>query len=452
MKTLNFPFEDCVVDVIVQSIDRAGKLWGLVDVLTLKRDGHLVPPERIGLFDPQDWGRLMREGARRNSGNVDLWVAHGEEIRVGLIERPEVLTMLQVGPGRKELAPSGGELRVFTYADIEATEINWTWYERIPRGKVTIVAGDPGLGKSWMMMGLAARLSSGGRWPDGTKAPKGDVIYVSAEDGESDTIRPRLDKLGANTAHIHGIGIAVPRDEGSSLALSLVDHLDGIEAAVRDKEAVMLVLDPLLAFTGGRAVDTNKPNEVRPLLMRVAEMAERTACAVVCIMHLNKRDAGRSLYRITSSLDFTAAARSVLGIAEHPDDPKIRILAGLKQNLSARPPALGFHFVEGELAWIPDTTFDIEASRLFDTPEPEEPGALEAATDFLRKVVADEPVLSTQVYEEADSMSVSKRTLERAKKELRGTVDEIETVRLKDDKGNPKWYWKRQDEQSKAAK
>ena len=149
------------------------------------------------------------------------------------------------------------------------------------------VRQEPGLGKSYMALDIASRLPLGGPWPDAGMAAEGNVLVVSAEDGLEDTIRPRLDSLGATLSRIHAIGITLKQGD-QQVSLSLAEHLMQLEEAILHHRAVLLVLDPILAFLGRKA-DTHKSSDVRAVLAPLAAMDDRTGRATLAILHLNKR-------------------------------------------------------------------------------------------------------------------------------------------------------------------
>ena len=311
------------------------------------------------------------KGEVPEGGDVSDWLDadHTVEELLSLADvlveyEPPTTVAVNGANGQQQPVPT---LNIVTLADIPPTEVSWLWPLRLPRGKLSLIAGDPGLGKSYLMLDLAARVSLGGLWPDGGDVDQGDVLIITAEDAVSDTIRPRADALGADPRRIHMIGVSV-REGEKDLAFSLLDHIGLIHQAIADYGASLLILDPLLAFTGGQRVDANKTHEVRPVLMRVSEVAEVTGCSVVGIMHLNKDSRqAKSIYRISSSLAFAASARSILGVGKHPDDESRRVFVGLKHNLSAEPPGLSYCFVDGVFAWDPGTV-DIDSGRLFEPP------------------------------------------------------------------------------------
>ena len=311
---------------------------------------------------------------------------------------------------------TGASLSVTTIRDVLREEITWLWQKRIPRGKLVVIGGDPGLGKSYLTLDIAARVSLGGPWPDGGMSPKGDVLLVSAEDGLADTIEPRLDLLGADVSKIHAISTTL-KDDGQDIPLSLSEHLGQLEDAIVQKKALLLVLDPILAFTG-KKTDTYKTSDVRAVLAPLAAMAERTNCAVVSVLHLNKRSSeGNSIYRLTSSLDFAAAARSVFVVGKHPDDPDHRVLASVKSNLSAPPKSLAFRFTsDGYFSWAGEVDFDADDVLAMQPHEGQT--ERDAAKEFLTTVLHDGEVEAKHVMAEARECNIAARTLNRAKKDL----------------------------------
>jgi hypothetical protein len=312
--------------------------------------------------------------------------------------------------------PAGPRLNVTTLSDVEPEEVNWLWPKRVARGKNTLLAGDAGLGKSYLSLDIAARVSIGGKWPDGGDVEQGNVLIVTAEDGIADTVRPRLDKLGADASRIHDIDLTVTTVGGSE-SLSFAKHIRLLEDEITKRDAVLLIIDPVTALVGGS--DTYKASDVRQLLTPVVSMAERTGCAVLTIQHLNKRSSEHNaLYRVSSSADFVAVARSGFLVALHPDDDSLRVFALIKSNLSAPADALGFRFVDDVFSWESDP-LDIDVSGLL-TPPPsaEQRSVLEDAKEFLAEVLADRPVSAEQVEVDAENAGISKSTLRRAKRLL----------------------------------
>lgn len=195
------------------------------------------------------------------------------------------------------------ELRLIPMSDIQTEQVKWLWYPYIPLGKITIVQGDPGEGKTTFVLAVIAALTTVEALPECEEVQKPmNVIYQTAEDGLSDTIKPRLEAAGADCSRVLVI------DESND-DLTLVD--ERLEQAVRETGARLIVLDPIQAYLGDN-VDMHRANEVRPVMKRVAAMAERTGCAVILIGHMNKAQGLKSGYRGLGSIDFRAAARSIL--------------------------------------------------------------------------------------------------------------------------------------------
>ncbi len=321
-------------------------------------------------------------------------------------------------------------------SDVKAEPVFWLWPGRIPLGKLSLGVGDPGVGKSFLTLDMAARVSRGGQWPDGGVAPHGNVLLLTAEDGISDTVRPRLDALGADVHRIKILGITVTQDKELS-GLDLAQHSDLIEEHVARQEAMLVVVDPVLAFTGN--ADTNNQASVRGLLAPLAAMAERTGVAVVGIMHLNKNQASTNpLYRISNSLAFVAAARAAHLVAIDPNDPKRRLYVPIKSNLAAPSPALAFHFTpDGVLAWDGAARHVDVAALLAPSVSGQEGGKVEDACAFLLAALEDGPREVTTLRKEASGQDFSYATLRRAQDRL-GIVARRKS---KNNAGDGYWTW-----------
>jgi hypothetical protein len=249
-----------------------------------------------------------------------------------------------------------------------------------------------------------------------------------------------LELLEADLGGIHAISTTV-RQGDKEMAFSLAEHLLQLEQAIIKHQAALLVLDPILAFTGKRT-DTYKSSEVRAVLAPLAAMADRTGCAILAVLHLNKRSGEmNSIYRITASLDFAAAARSVLVVGKHPEDPNCRVLAPVKTNLSAMPASLAFRFAQdGSFYW--DGPVELDANAVLAPPakdDPDEKSGLREAEHFLLTVLSEGWVECRQVLKEARDSGISERTLKRAKEDI-GVVSQREGIEGK--RGGGRWYWR----------
>jgi RecA-family ATPase len=326
---------------------------------------------------------------------------------------------------------------------VEPEEVSWLWPSWLALGKLALVDGDPGLGKSAMTLDLAARVSSGKPFPDGAECePSGaGVVLLSAEDGLADTIRPRLDAAGADTTKILALA-TVPDEDGHDRLLSIPEDLALIEKGIRRVGARLVVVDPLMAFFSGDT-DSHKDQGVRRALAPLAGLAERTGAAVLVIRHLNKAAANNPLYRGGGSIGIIGAARMAFVVGKDPQDENRRVLASTKNNLAMPPASLMFGLEEAEsgcvrVNWLGQS--EVSAKDILATPQDQEHAdARSEAVEFLNDLLADGPVAASQIKEEAEDAAISERTLARAKKTL-GVMSyrEGETG----SRGRGQWLWK----------
>ena len=330
-------------------------------------------------------------------------------------------------------------------ADIEAKPIRWLWRGRIARGKVTLIAGHPGLGKSQAILNFAAIVTTGGKWPLGDEhCERGSVVILSAEDDVADTIRPRLEAAGANISRVHVFEAVRDEDdkgEARTRGLSLATDITRIAAKIADLGKVaLLIVDPVSAYLG--ETDSHKNADVRALLAPLADMASRHGVAVVLITHLAKNASAEALLRVQGSIAFAAAARAAWGVARDKDNPSRRLFLPLKNNLGSDQSGLAFA-VEG--VTLPS---GIETSRVVWEREPvttsaeeafapdldrEERSAFDEAKEFLRGLLADGPVRAGQIRRDGDGAGFAWRTIQRA----------ADALRLERVKGGMKegWTW-----------
>jgi hypothetical protein len=307
-------------------------------------------------------------------------------------------------------------------ADVAPESVTWLWPRRIPRGKLTILLGDPGLGKSQLTLDVAARVTTGAAWPDGGLAPMGDVVVLTAEDGLADTVRPRVDALRGDAARI--VALRAIRTEDEERPVSLDVDLPHLEAAIAQTGASLVIIDPVSAYLG--KVDSHRDAEVRRVLAPLAALAERTGVAIVAVMHLTKNTATRALYRAPGSIAFIGAPRCVLAVGQDPDTAERRLLVAVKANVSAFPAPLAFSIPEstGIIEWEPDPVPGVDAETvLAGPPAPDERTAREEAEAFLRELLAEGRVIHAEVKRRAREHGISERTLYRAKKRLRVETD-----------------------------
>ncbi len=325
-------------------------------------------------------------------------------------------------------------------SEVSPEPVSWLWRGRIARGKITLIDGDPGTGKSALTADLAARASVGRPWPDGAPCEAGGVVIVSYEDGLSDTIRPRIDAAGGDPSRVLALA-TVPDGEGGERALSIPEDLPLLRRAIERVEAVLVIVDPLMAALSGER-NAHKDQDVRRALAPLAALAGETGAAVVVVRHLNKASGGNPLYRGGGSIGIIGAARSALLVARHPEDERRRVLAPLKSNLASPPPSLAFTLVEAangavRVEWKGETALSA-AALLAGPADEEERDALTEAKEFLGEALAGGPIPAREVQEEAQAAGIAKRTLDRARKAL-GV--EVRRQGKAGRRGGGTWYW-----------
>lgn len=237
---------------------------------------------------------------------------------------PHTADRLATTDGQPTAGPSPRP-RVLCVADVAAERVQWLWDGWIARGKLAVIDGDPGKGKSTLTTDLAARISTGTPLPGGTRTVPAAVVLLSAEDGVGDTIRPRLEAAGADTTRVF-VFDSVLDAEGTPRPPSIPGDIPYVEALVTEKGAVLVVIDPLMAFLGA-GVDAHRDQDVRRALHSLAAVAERTGAAIVIVRHLNKSGGPQAIYRGGGSIGIIGAARSGLLVASDPDDDTRRIVA-----------------------------------------------------------------------------------------------------------------------------
>jgi hypothetical protein len=316
--------------------------------------------------------------------------------------------------------PRRGGARVTCLADVQPETVAWLWSGWFPLGKMSILDGDPALGKSTVTLDLTARVSTGAPMPDGSPGVSGAVVLMSCEDGLADTIAPRLEAAGADRSRVHAFTMAGA--DGVERLPTLPDDLAELERVVRETGAVLVVVDPLVAFLGSET-DAHRDQDVRRALAPLAALAERTGAAVVGIRHLNKMAGGPSIYRGGGSIAFTGAARAVHLVARDPDDSDARIMAPVKSNLGPKPGAMRYRLESrgavARVAWL--GTCDADADALVALPKPgnrEDRKAMDEARDFLVSVLEAGPKPAREVLKEGKRAGLAADTLKRAKRTM----------------------------------
>jgi hypothetical protein len=328
-----------------------------------------------------------------------------------------------------EAVPGELEPDIQCLADVEARAVPWLWPCRIPSGRLTLLVGRPSAGKSLLTCDLAARITTGGPWPDPgfDRAPLGDVLLVCAEDDAADTIKPRLIQAGADCRRVHLLRAAKVREvDGREREVAIdLANIDVIrDALARLPECRLLVFDPLGHYIGSR-VDTNTDCQVRAVLGPLAQLAAEHEVAVLLVCHTRKAGAAFADDMVLGSRGFVGLARAVWHLATDPADKARRLLLPGKCNLAPPSAGLAFRIVSpGRLEWEPTPLEGLHADDVMAAPDrPSRAGpdadALAAATDWLQSALANGPRLVKELADEwCNGEGGSKRTLHRAKQSL----------------------------------
>jgi hypothetical protein len=299
-----------------------------------------------------------------------------------------------------------------TLSEVEPEEINWLWPPLIPFGMVSIMEGDPGVGKSYLAMHIAAQLSIGGSLPGVETLKRGRVLYCSAEDDPAFTIRPRIDAMGGDPERI--------RFQARYLAFD-DEGLNLLRLEVRSNPPNLVIIDPLYAYVPSTS-DMYKPNEIRALLSDIGEIAAYAGAAVLVIRHLTKAKRDKAIYQGVGSIDVIGAARSAVLVAEHPEDEKLKVVAHVKYNLSPRGDSWLYELVTNRSGALPVLAWrgksNLTADDLLNQSH-DGASAVETAINFLREELKKGPKSASEMLSLAESKGIFKRTLDRARKQLR---------------------------------
>ena len=352
----------------------------------------------------KDWNEILCDK------NADRKKAIAETITIKVPETEELVPML-------------------CYEDIKQTSVEWLWFPYIPFGKLTIIQGNPGEGKTYFAMMLTAACTNRKLFPNMEDIEPFNVIYQTAEDGMGDTIKPRLIEAGADLSRVMVI-------DDTEEALTLSD--DRIEKAVRQNRVRLVIIDPVQAFIGAD-VDMNRANEVRPVFRKLGMIAEKTGCAIVLIGHLNKSSGTQSTYRGLGSIDIMAAVRSLIFIGKVRKDPTTRVLIHEKSSLAPPGETMAFKLGDEEgFRWV--GAYEISADELLDGKEGKATETkLERGAKLIRELLADKKEISIrELDDKAKEQGISGRTMRdvrsRMKNELEYRVNEKQenSIRLKE--------------------
>ena len=313
-------------------------------------------------------------------------------------------------------------------ADVKPESVNWLWPGRISLGNLTLIAGDPGLGKSFLTLDIAARVSTGIGWPEQIeeKFEPGGVVLLNAEDGIANTVRPRLDAAGADVTKIfelHAISKFDKQGRFSNVVFDLTNDLPGLEHAIQTVENCRLVvIDPVTAYLGG--TDSHNNADVRRVLAPLAALAAKYQVAVVAVTHLNKSGVGPAIYRAMGSLAFTAAARAAWGVVKDKADNERRLFLPIKNNLASDTGGLAYRIESNDIDSMPVVRWEsnpvMQSADEAMSSDHEVGGRTERAdaADWLQQYFKSGPRSSVDVLRDSGAAGHSVSTLQRAKKTL----------------------------------
>lgn len=335
------------------------------------------------------------------------------------IEKVESVNVLTLDDDDKKSSDDN----VIRMSDVEAEEVDWLWYPYIPLGKVTLLEGDPGLGKSWLTMALAAHISDNRKLLGARTRASGKVLLMSAEDGLGDTIRPRLDVLEANVKNIYAYAKPVFLDE---------DGFAEVEAEIEKIKPLLVIIDPIVAYMGAK-VDLFRANETREIMSGLGQIAERHQCAILAVRHLTKGGKDKSIYRGVGSIDITAAARSALMVGPHPEEKDHRCVCHIKSNLAPKGETIEYSLdahrkmpfrFEGFCEFTPD---DIMKAN----PDAMSAQTNEEAEKFLVDKLKKHSVEEELLYRDGEACGITRKSLRKASEKL-----EIRKIKVK---GKTRW-------------
>ena len=336
-------------------------------------------------------------------------------------------------PHHQAARAESGSLVIRRLSDIEAMPVSWLWRGRIARGKVSIIAGNPGLGKSQVTASIAAIVTTRGSWPvDRSQCTPGDVVFLSAEDDPADTLRPRLEAAGANLHRVHVTDAVILGYTGEGQQQNRVFSLQRGLVALSVKLAELgdvsaVVIDPITAYLGD--VDSHRNAEVRALLAPLSELAAQRGTAIIGVSHLNKSAGTEALMRVTGSLAFVAAARAAYLVAQDPENPARRFFLPMKNNIGPASAGLAFRIegapvqsaagpLETSLVVWDSEPVSMTADEVMRTQVPEHGSALREAEEWLREILR-KPTPATEISRMAADAGIARKTLRRASESLR---------------------------------
>ena len=336
-----------------------------------------------------------------------------------------------------DTVPEESRLRSVCMADVKPERVDWLWPGRFPLGKLSIIGGCPGDGKSMIACDIIARVTSGTAWPDELDTPitRGSVILMALEDGLADTVRPRLDAAHADVSRIHAIEGVAQADHTTTRTFDISRDLELLEAKIAElQDCKLIIIDPVSAYLGG-ALDTYRDNEVRAVLQPLSDLAARYHISLLTIMHLRKAGSERAIYRLLASVAFAASARAIWMVTPDKEDPERRLMLPVKMNVGKPAAGMAFNIITpGCIAWC-DGAVDMSVDDAMAPSDPDEAGPkVHEAMDWLEQMLSGGPAKAKDVKAGARECCINERTLRRAAAKLHVDISNGGVF-------GGQWYW-----------
>lgn len=406
-------------------------------VIEVAMGGRVMVRDTVDLASADDRGRFAA-AVHDVAPALSIEVIEAELLRIDPARLPKESAKPASGDPVPAVRP-----KLLCMADVEPRPVRWLWQDRIAAGRVSMVVGMPGLGKSFLTCDMAARVTTGRSWPDGAPCERGSVLFITCEDDPGDTIRPRLDAHGADVSRVHLLAGSLVRDPESGddvemmFSLAEVSILEDALAAISDCR--LIVIDPIGSFLGGRT-DSHRDNEVRAVLAPVAMLAERSGAAVLMVAHRRKSNGGSADDSALGSRAFTGLARAVWHLSADPDDDERRLWLPGKSNLAKRASGLAFRIMgpgaEGRVEWEPEPvgmSADDAMARERGGDDGER-SAVDEAVAWLSENLDENGRTAKEIKRDARADGIKERTLDRA-------ADRLGVVKGPDGFGGP-WLWR----------
>lgn len=389
---------------------------------------------------------ILQEQARRRRYDELLLMARAHNIEGQDAQRDRALAELEAV--RAEAAAMtegrGTGISLVKVAEAETLQVNWLWKPYIPMECITLLEGDPKTGKTWMALAITAIITRGFPLPgeDGRFHPRepGNVLYLTAEDSIGMTLKPRLEKANADTGRVVVFEGKIGRDKKTIVPINMQD-LPQLDEALERVKPVLMVIDSMVPHLGPK-VDSNKAEQVVPVLNGVARLAEKHSCACLIIRHLAKGPRERALYKGQGTISIAGVARSILMVGIDPNEPSKRVMVHSACNLAKEGPGQSFAITDdGALEWCGIS--EVSAAELVAPEVIEQSGARADAKKFLRGALAQGPRSAVDMEDEADANGIAPATLKRARKELNIRAFKLAKA----------WYWElpKKEEDQKAS-